>query len=541
VNEFSAADLSVIIPTRNRWPILAKTLAALRDQTVKGFDVLVVVDGTDQQVPDLGCRMLCQEHGGPGAARNTGAAAISTPLVLFLGDDMVPSRPFIDAHLRGHNRNTALGAGVLGHVVWHPDVAASRIHRWLDWSATQFNYQGLSAGDDAHWTRFYSCNVSLKREFFIEAGVFDADFVYYYEDLDCGFRLGERGLHLRYEPEALAYHQHSYDWARIVHRFDGVALGERMMAAKHSWFSPFFVGRAKAALTRRRASPVWPLIVDRVPTSRRRIRAIAEKRANRWYYRRLAPRYLAAYEAAGELTELQEYLGDRFDQRKLWNYQDEVEREEAAAPDERTFYRTSEAYLYDLTVFALSCTKLPYHSDLEQLVAPGARLLDYGCGIGSDGLRLIGHGYQVEFADFDNPSTRYLRWRLKRRDIKATVHNVEREVPSEFDVVYCFDVVEHVDDPFEFLAKLEQLARLVVVNFVGPAPGDTHLHKPLDVSALLDYVERRELVHYRLYHGRSHLVAYRGSPATSPAGSRLERRLGPLRGKLEARVSALYP
>src|SRR5207248_483828 len=84
-------------------------------------------------------------------------------------------------------------------------------------------------------------------------------------------------------------------------------------------------------------------------------------------------------------------------------------------------------------VFAMSGTKLPYHGDLERIVPSGSRLLDYGCGIGSDGLRLLDRGYRVEFADFDNPSARYLRWRLDRREIAAAVHDVERDVPSRLE------------------------------------------------------------------------------------------------------------
>ncbi len=538
MTSFSAVDLSVVIPTKDRWSTLTRTLDALREQTVQGFEVVVVVDGGSQCPSDLGVRTMHRSHAGPGAARNAGVAAVSTPLVLFLGDDMVPSPQLVAAHLAAHDRDPSPEAGVLGHVAWHPEVDNNRLHRWLDWSATQFNYRGLEGGDDAHWARFYSCNVSLKRQFFLDSNGFDPDFVYYYEDLDCGFRLGERGLRLRYEPQALTLHLHQYDWERLVRRFDGVAIGERMMAAKHDWFAPYFRMRAENALARRRVSPVWPRLVNRVPESYTRLRALAERRANAWYYRQIAPRYLAAYESAGELQELEDYLGDAYDRRKLWNFRREVEQEEEAAANEREFFRTSEAYLYDLTVFAMSGTKLPYHGDLERIVPSGSRLLDYGCGIGSDGLRLLDRGYRVEFADFDNPSAQYLRWRLDRRGIAAAVHDVERDVPSGFDAVYCFDVIEHVDDPFAFLARLEQHAAVVIVNFLAPSPDDTHLHRPLDIDLLLDYVEQRGLVHHRVYHGRSHLVAYRPAKNAS-VRSRLERRVGPWRARLDARLSVV--
>ncbi len=519
---FSPADLTVVIPTRDRWPIVQRTLTALRAQSAQGFRVLVVVDGEDQDPPHLGdgVRVVQRPRAGPAAARNAAVRETATPLVLFLGDDMIPVPQLVAVHLAGHNEDTAPEAGVLGHVEWHPEVAQNRLLRWMDWSGTQFNYVGLASGADAHWTRFYSCNVSLKREFLVDVGGFDEDFVFYYEDLDCGWRLGEKGFRLRYRPAATTQHLHSYDWDRLIRRFDGIALGERLMADKHPDFSPFYKARCEQALAARHVSPLWPLVVDAVPARLAAMRRMAEERANRYWYRHLAPRYLSGYRGAAELEELKECLSDRFDLETLRNHEAAVEAEEAEAPSEAAFYRTSEMYLYDLTVFAMSPTKAPYFADLRRLVPPGARLLDYGCGIGSDGLRLIDVGYDVAFADFDNPSTRYLRWRLDRRGLSATIHDVDADIPDRFDAVYCFDVIEHVDDPLAFLARLEELASTVIVNLVGPTPHDTHLHKPLDIPGLLAHARRRGLIHYRRYHERVHLVAYRSDgPRPGPLRS----------------------
>src|SRR3954471_22150599 len=116
----------------------------------------------------------------------------------------------------------------------------------------------------------------------------------------------------------------------------------------------------------------------------------------------------------------------------------------------------------------MSGTKLPYLRDLTELVPPPAHLLDYGCGIGSDGLRLIDAGYRVSFADFDNPSTRYLRWRLDQRGIEAEIHDVAAgPAPAGHDAVLCFDVIEHVPDPVGLLGRLEASAAVVCVNFLA--------------------------------------------------------------------------
>lgn len=232
-----------------------------------------------------------------------------------------------------------------------------------------------------------------------------------------------------------------------------------------------------------------------------------------------------------ELAELKEYLGDSYDHARLQRYEEAVDEELAQVGDEPTLYRTSQMYLYNLTAFAMSRTKEPYLSDLTDLVAPGSRVLDYGCGIGSDGLLLLEAGYQVGFADFANPSTEYLRWRLQRRGLEAPIYDLDSGSPDPgWDAAYSFDVIEHVEDPFAFLGTLEHLAGLVAVNFLEPLPDEPDVHHELPIPALLEHSAARRLRRYRLYHGRSHLVLYEARPGRRAIG-RARIALGRIRGR----------
>lgn len=212
-----------------------------------------------------------------------------------------------------------------------------------------------------------------------------------------------------------------------------------------------------------------------------------------------------------EREELEAYLGAAYDEHRLRTYAAQVDAERAEHPgDDASFYRVSEAYLYDLTAFAMTGTKLPYLEAVSGAAGPGSRLLDWGCGIGSDGLALIEAGHRVAFADFANPSTRYLRWRLAHRGLRAPIFDLDRDdVPAGFDAAYAFDVLEHVDDPFAMLAAMEQRAAVIVVNVLEPDPHDTPLHRPLPVPELVAHAGRAGLVDHRLLHGRSHLLVYR--------------------------------
>jgi SAM-dependent methyltransferase len=224
----------------------------------------------------------------------------------------------------------------------------------------------------------------------------------------------------------------------------------------------------------------------------------------------------AAFDPAREEAELREYLGDAFEVERLWHYQETLADEVQQVADEQTLYRTSDAYLYNLTAFAMTGTKLPYLRELERVVTPGARVLDYGCGIGSDGLLLLEAGYHVEFADFANPSTEYLRWRLARRGLSAPVHDIAEHVPEGFEAAYAFDVIEHVDDPFAFLGEMERRARLVEVNLLEEEPDDQEIHHELPIGALLRHAAQGRVRTYVVLHERSHLVLYEPR-ATGPA------------------------
>ena len=514
--------LTVVIPSAGRWGALAQVLDALA-----GVEVVVVVDGHEHVVPDSlaareSVRFITVEHDGPAAARNAGAAVAEGELLLFLGDDTIPSPGLIERHLARHAAEPSDRVAVLGRVLWHRRVARRRVNSWLEWSGSQFDYaslEGLAPEADIGWARFYTANVSLKRSLFEQVGGFDSDFkAAAYEDLDFGWRAAELGMVLRFEPEAVALHLHPYSLPAARRRFAAVGEAERLMVAKYPWFEPWFYERFVRNAGEARASGLWARIVGFVPRGFERLWWPARAGADRWYHQQLFDDFMSGWERGGDLAELREYLGPEFSLEALWRHTEGVEREAAAIADEQRFYRESRAYLYDLTVFAMSGTKEPYLAQLRRVVAPGARLLDYGAGIGADGLRLLGRGYQVEFADFANPSAEYLRWRLVRRGLTAPVHDIDQGVPSGFDAAYSFDVIEHVADPFAFLAELESRAALVVVNLLEPADDDVSIHHELPIDAIVAHAKKRGLRFKRRYHGRSLLIAYAGDLAASASG-----------------------
>lgn len=495
----TAADLTVIIPTRDRWDILNLTLRGLQDQTVAGFETVVVVDGEDQDIPDIAATVLTIPKGGPGAARNAGVAGAGTRLILFLGDDTIPEPELVERHLARHRSEPDEHVAVLGDISWHPQVADSRLHRWLDWSATQFDYRRLrhDLPDDAGYGRFIASNTSLKRKLFVDAGGFDTDFAYFCEDLDLGYRLAERGMILRYEPRARAQHLHRYDWPALERRFAAIAPGERRMAAKHAGFRTYFQPLIEAAALRPPVSPLWATLVDRVPDTGGKARTALERRANIWYHQRLAPAFRYGWELDEDLGELLEYS------------------KSGRAP--------TASVMDSLTATRPSPHGRRFREQLAQIIGPEGRILDFDCGVGSDGIRLLTSGYSVAFATGDEARRDYVRWRIARRGLDAPVYRTDHALPGGFDLAASLAGSHNSSDLWGRLRTLEGQAPivLVVVDETGPPRGGDG---ECTVEQVLRHARRQGLVRYRRF-GQAHLIAYR-SPAPRTATARAAGALG---------------
>jgi glycosyltransferase involved in cell wall biosynthesis len=91
----SAIDVSIIIPTRNRWPLLQMTLASALAQEGVTIETIVVDDASSDEsserlarMTDERIRVLRHERRlGPARARNTGIASACGEWMAFLDDD----------------------------------------------------------------------------------------------------------------------------------------------------------------------------------------------------------------------------------------------------------------------------------------------------------------------------------------------------------------------------------------------------------------------------------------------------------------------
>lgn len=224
--------LTVIIATYNRRPILERTLDALAGQTEGDFRIMVVDDGSSDDTwpflkaraeralgPDL--EIFRQENRGQGQARNRALLGVEGGLVLFLGDDIIPRPDFIAEHRAGHEQPSDVEGmkGIVGFTDWcRDDMRVTPLLEMINIQGHQFGYAHMTPNEEAPFTCFYTSNVSLPREVLGDEPFDDAFISYGWEDVELGYRLSRRGLHLIYRPAATAEHLHPMDLKNVFDR-----------------------------------------------------------------------------------------------------------------------------------------------------------------------------------------------------------------------------------------------------------------------------------------------------------------------------------
>ena len=303
-------SLSIIIPTHNRCSLLRACLRALDCQMLSAevYEVVVVDDGsTDttkstirclQQALPLKIRYFRQESRGPAAARNLGILRALGDVLLFLGDDIIARPRLLEQHVEWHRRCPEDRVAVLGHVTWDPAVGVTPFMRWLENGGPQFNYPGIR-GTRADYGHFYTCNLSVKKRFLLENGLFDEAFRHAaYEDTELAYRLYRRGLTLLYNPDARAYHRHRSTLRSTRGRMRVVGAAAALVESKHPELR--FIGEFEEAVDRGPVrSRVWAALhelsdISPVPWISKRV----AWRAHEYYHYELAREALSGYRHA---------------------------------------------------------------------------------------------------------------------------------------------------------------------------------------------------------------------------------------------------
>jgi mycofactocin glycosyltransferase len=279
-------DVTIVIPVKDRTDGLARLLTALAAEC---SPVIVVDDGSAD--PEA-VRTVAQNAGadvlrhtaarGPAAARNTGLAAATTPLVAFLDSDVVPERGWLPALL---TRFADPAVGLVAPRI----VALPPFTGWLGrYEAVR---SSLDLGPDPALVvprsrvAYVPSAALLVRRTAVGSG-FDAD-MHVAEDVDLVLRLHAAGWRLRYEPDARVAHDHR-------------------TTPRAWWLRKAFYGTGAAPLALRHPGSVPPMVLSPTaaamsvllllgrPLAALAVAAVATERLSRKLARLRHPRTTAA-------------------------------------------------------------------------------------------------------------------------------------------------------------------------------------------------------------------------------------------------------
>lgn len=199
---------SVVIPTYNRAPLLARTVQAFLQQEGVALELIVVDDGSSDATPEVlagfrdpRLRVLRQANAGMASARNAGLLQARGRYVLFNDDDVIPEAGFLQAHLELHQRYP--GAAGVSYTYIPETLGQEAFIRF--WRArAESGVRGRADGASLGWGGFWFASLSLPLGV---AEAFAPMRGYGWEDHELGWRLWRKGVRPRLARRARAAHE----------------------------------------------------------------------------------------------------------------------------------------------------------------------------------------------------------------------------------------------------------------------------------------------------------------------------------------------
>ena len=235
-------ESSIIIPVFNQWVFSKKCLETLAETLLgKSVEVIVIDNASSDQTPDA-CPLLgnelfassfkyvrCEKNLNFGPASNLGARMASGQFLIFLNNDIELLPGWYEPLLRDFSIYPDIAATgpillypaqePFGHTVQHLGIFVSPDYK------VGHLYEGISAqsplvGQRRFFQAITAACMVMRRDLFLDVGLFDEHYVNGLEDVDLCARLFARGLRMTVNPEARIIHHTSQTRGQYVHDQD---------------------------------------------------------------------------------------------------------------------------------------------------------------------------------------------------------------------------------------------------------------------------------------------------------------------------------
>ena len=198
-------------------------LKSLYDQSADKncFEVIVVNDGGKTELFEdlriyhnkLTLSYFYQDHRGPAAARNLGIKKAKGDIVLFLDDDSLPIRNWLNDTIKAWE-NFSDFDGIGGYIISDPtDSIYCRVNSdFFNWYLEQHSFHESS-------TFLLTCNAGYKRSILNKVGNFDEWFKKASgEDRDLNLKISKFGGRLRLDKSVLVRHNRDLSFMTFVRK-----------------------------------------------------------------------------------------------------------------------------------------------------------------------------------------------------------------------------------------------------------------------------------------------------------------------------------
>jgi GT2 family glycosyltransferase len=209
---------SVVIPTLHGGDSLRRCIHALEDQTLSGFEI-VIVDNSGREIARDAAQFprirLIEnvKNVGFGEAINQGAAASLADYICTLNDDAYPEPGWLAALVAAADSDPAVGmcASLILLEGQAGEVDSAGLGIYPDGTAKQAGRLGAAEGyPPAQEVLMPSgCAALYRRSMLQEIGGFDGEYFLYGEDSDVGLRARLAGWQCLFEPRAVVSHDYS--------------------------------------------------------------------------------------------------------------------------------------------------------------------------------------------------------------------------------------------------------------------------------------------------------------------------------------------
>lgn len=215
---------SIIVPVYNRREEVADLLRSLEAQTDRGFEIILVEDGSTQPaLPDgkgpegLRLKYYRKKNEGRSIARNHGIAGADGDYFIFVDSDCILPPDYIRELRRSLSENPVDCFG-------GPDAAHESFtdtQKAINYSMTAFLTTGGIRGGKRSMEKFTprTFNMGFSREVFEKVGGFREMFS---EDIDMSTRIRNAGFSIALFPDVYVYHKRRVDMKKFwkqVHVF----------------------------------------------------------------------------------------------------------------------------------------------------------------------------------------------------------------------------------------------------------------------------------------------------------------------------------